>query len=400
MRSAPRWLILGSVAAVSALACTSILGIQSLSNGPEAVDGSQPDTFVVQPDTSTLPCSLLHAPERVDGGDTGSINFTVATNAMQFGIDSPDTADIYYDLDNACTCEATDAESCTRPLVGGQPSPDTCDLSNGRDGTGNRAIALLTAVPGFSQMNLTTNLAAGTYGAVMSVRGYDGTADDPHVRIDIARSYGTIGKTDAGALVNVPLRNDGTDVWSYDPALASDDGTLITSKTFDDAAFVRNGVLVAHFAAVLFNLQFKIGNNNQLTLRFTDVVITGNLQQSDAGAGWTIANGRVAGRITAADLVKTFSVWNDPIIGDNFTGICSGTPIFTTVTDKLCQRLDVRSAAAEDGKGMPCNALSFGVGFSAGPMKLYGGVGYNYKSTSCFDPAKFDPNVPGTFVCK
>ncbi len=384
----------------SALACSALLGIDVLKNGPEPVDGSQPDTFVADATPEAATCTLVHPPARLDASDNGSTDFTIATRSMFFAISKPDTADIYYDLDGVCTCEIADAESCTRPAPGGQASPDTCDLSNGRDGTGNRAVSLLTAVPGFNDNNLGSQFAAGKFGALISVRGYNGKADDPHVRVDVARSFGAVGNNDAGQLVNAPLRNDGTDRWSYDPTIAKDDGMLITSKYFDDTAFVRGGVLVAHFDVLILNLQFNVGNVNQLSLRFTDATMTGTLEPSDAGPGLALNGARLVGRLTAGDLAKTFSVWWDPITGDNSTGICPGSPVFAAVTDKLCARLDVRATSAEDGKGLACNALSFGVGFTAGPATIYGGLGFSYKPTTCFDPKTSDPSVPGAFVCK
>jgi hypothetical protein len=400
MRSVTRWLFLGTFASVSVLACASILDIQSLTNGPDPTDASQPDTLVPDVQVEAATCTPFHPPDAPDGSDNGNIDFTVGTSAMLFGIDKPEAADIYYDLDNECTCEIADAESCVRPTPNGQPAGETCDLSNGRDSAGNRAVALLTGVNGFNDTGLSTHLAAGEFGAVLSVKGYNGTPNDPHVRVDVARSFGTFGKNDAGLNGHIPLAGDGTDNWSYDPKIATDDGKVITSQFFDDKAYVNGGVLVAHFDVLILNLQFKLTNDNQITIRMTNAMMSANIATPDAGAGYALTNGRFVGRVTAGDLVKAFSAWTDPIIADNFTGICPGSPVFSAIVGKLCERLDIRSSIAEDRKNMPCNALSFGLGFGASPAKIYGGLAYPFKQTSCFDPKTYDPIAAGTYACQ
>ena len=94
-------------------------------------------------------------------------------------------------------------------------------------------------------------------------------------------------------------------------------------------------------------------------------------------------------------MTKTLGVWNDPLDGKQ--GICPGSPIFTTVVNKICERRDLRSQKSEDGKGLACNAVSFGLGFTATPAKIAGPKDFKYATTSCFDGG--DPATPGTFVC-
>ncbi len=396
MRPLQRWLVLAVIAGGSALACTSILGIDTLTNGPEKLDATKQD--MTAPDTTPPPptCTPFHPPSPPDaGGDDSGSSFTLATNSVVLAMDQPDKADIYYDLDDVCTCDIPDAESCTRPLSGGQPAPDTCDLSNGRDGTGNRTLALLTGVQSIKESSLEANVTAGQYGLVISVRGYNGLPDDPQVRVDVARSFGTVEVNG----VTTALKNDGNDQWTYEPKTATDDGKLITSVYFDANAYIRSGVLVAHFPLLLVNLQLledKSNNHNQISFRMVDVTITATVEVSDAGPGLMLANGRGVGRVGAADLVKTLSVWNDPL--DMTQGICPGSPIFSTLVAKVCERLDLRNNASEDRKGLGCNAVSFGIGFTATPAKIAGPKPFKFAKTTCFDGGA-DPAVPGTFVC-
>ncbi len=396
MRALHRWLVLAVIAAGSAVACTSILGIDTLTNGPEKLDATKQD--MTAPDTTPLPptCTPFHPPSPPDAGDDGGgTSFTLATSAIVLAMDQPDKADIYYDLDNQCTCDIPDAESCVRPLNGGQPLSDTCDLSNGRDGTGNRAIALLTNVQSIKESTLEANVTAGQYGLVISVRGYNGLPDDPQVRVDVARSYGTVEVNG----VTTPLKKDGNDPWTYEPKTATDDGKLITSVYFDANAYVHDSVLVAHLPVLVVNIQLladKSNNHNQISLRLVDVTVTGTVGVSDAGPGLMLSEGRGVGRISASDLTKTLSVWNDPL--DMSQGICVGSPLFSTLIGKICERLDLRTNASEDSKGLPCNAMSFGIGFTATPAKVAGPKPFQFAKTTCFDGTA-DPAVPGTFVC-
>ena len=67
------------------------------------------------------------------------------------------------------------------------------------------------------------------------------------------------------------------------------------------------------------------------------------------------------------------------------TGICDGSPIYATIQSGLCRKLDVRSLSSDDGKGLACDALSFGVLFGAEPAKVHGPFAFPYATTSCFN---------------
>lgn len=378
-------------------ACDAIIGARELTNeAPAAVD-SGVDTGPPDAGADAAPsCTLAHAPAPPTMvADTGGHDFTVAISQIRAGISDPDHTDNFYDLDGVCTCGPGSAESCVRPSVMGASSPDTCDLSSGRDATGNRVVGIAAAI-GVNDAKLSSQLAGGKFGAVVSVRGYNGKADDPVVQVDFAPSYGCLS---AGSIVAPKF--DGTDTWSYDNRAATDDGTLITSKYEDKGAYVSGGVLVAHLPIVVIVLQFDFGNSNPLPIRISEAVVTANVVASDAGS-FSLSGGRATGRVAAHDIFKSFTAWQDPYLM-GFRGICppdAGTSqLFPTVEQKVCGDLDLRASGVDDQKGKPCDALSFGLGFDAVPTGLAGAYGYPYKATECFDPATFDQNAPGTFEC-
>lgn len=387
----------GACAALVGAACTDILGIQTLSNGqPPGPDAGEDVVDAGPPDVA---CDPLHPFARPNVADTDAsdFDFTLAAYTFKAGLELTNNDDLYYDLDDVCTCSGAPAavsESCERPDAA---STDSCDLSRGRDGTGNRTLEYLhTYVSGISDATITKELDQGVFGVLATIRDYNGAQDDPHVRVDIVQSHGTVQgppgnpklKSDQGELVlDTPaLQRDGTDEWSYDPQTGTaDDAGLLTGEASDDNAYVAAGVLVAHFPLLHLNFDLKISNDNPISLRVTDAVVTATLTRlDDAGAPYRLDNGKIAGRGKLADLIAAFGAWHDPF-GAAGQGICPGSAAYAPVQSAACARRDLRSTSAEDGKNLPCDSLSFGFGFTAGPAKVWGPWAYPYRSTSCFD---------------
>ena len=388
-RTRGRWLLGSTVvaAACTALACSSLLGIDTLTNLPESTDaGDGGDTG----SDGGSGCTPDHPPANsgISDDDAGA-DFTFAMSTFGIGLEKTATTDIYWDLDNVCTCIDPKAiEQCKRPVAA---DPDTCDLPGGRDATGNRALQLIaSAVPKISDQTLAAQIQAGHFGALVSLRGYNGGLNDSRVQVDIVPSYGTVtlqaGKPqvtgDAGLLVNPPVVHDGNDLWSIEPQFGSLDGTLVSSPFADRNAYVRDGLLVAHFTVLFMVAQFDITNSNPIVFRITDVVVAAKLEKDDAGS-YHLTGGKMGGRVRAADMLRSFNVWTDPL--QSSVGMCDGSPTYGAIQAKLCDKLDVRSPASDDGKGLPCDALSFGIQFASEPAKVYGPWPYPYAKTTCFN---------------
>ena len=385
-RGAVRWLFAGALAAAgAAVACSSLLGIDTLTNRPDPTDAGDAGDAGQEAAPACVP---VHPPANtaVADDDAGAA-FTFAMSSFAIGLEKTATADLYWDLDNVCTCTDPNAiEQCKRPVAA---DPDTCDLADGRDATGNRALQLIaSAVPKISDQTLQTNIQSGSYGALVSVRSYNGALNDSRVQVDIVPSYGTVTlqagvpQVDGdGVLVNANVVHDGNDLWSLDPQFGSKDGTLVSSPYADTNAYVRDGVLVAHFTVLFMIAQFKITNSNPIVFRLTDAVAAAKIEKDDAGA-FHLSGGKLGGRVRAADMLRSFNVWTDPLLSS--VGMCDGSPTYGAIQAKLCDKLDVRSPAADDGKGLPCDALSFGIQFAAEPAKVYGPWSYPFATTSCF----------------
>ncbi|HEX7602005.1 MAG TPA: hypothetical protein VF316_10385 [Polyangiaceae bacterium] len=382
-RGAVRWLFAGALAAAgAAVACSSLLGIDTLTNLPD--DGGPEGAADAAVDAPQPTCTPAHPAPRPDAqAADGGTEFTVAIDHIFMGLELSAGKDLFYDLDNVCTCTIPNAESCRRPAPdGGGPDPQTCDLADGRDGTGNQALGILsTLVAGMKEGDLQAQLDHGRFGAVVTIGDYDGTPNDSQVRVDVVRSYGT--KAPSSPTYYDPLRRDGTDMWTIDPAAGSNVGDRVTGTAHDGQAYVVDGVVVAHFPVLPMVFQYWISTRNPISMRLVEVTVSAKLVASDAGGPYALTDGKVAGRWRAADAVRSFSVWTDPF--DVTNGICAGTATYDLIVSKMCPLRDLRGAIAEDGKLLSCDAFSFGVGFTAVPAHVFGTVGFNYQPTNgCF----------------
>ncbi len=363
-------------------ACSNILGIRDLVNAvdatPEAAVEAEAGPFVCQP---------AHPPTRGTGNGDGPA-LVLALNAISGGLEQNVKSDFGWDLDNHCTCQdKVSPEACIRPVP---TALETCDGPNGRDLAGNLAIRQATTlVAGVSDTNLNAKLEEGRFGALVVIRNYDGSLNDSSVRVDFAPSYGTVtlggGGTPLydvdGKLVPTALKHDGTDQWSFAPKFATANGNLVDAIARDDDAYVRGGVLVAHFKTAWVVVQFDLTNGNPLAFRVDDVVVSANVQKTAKGIELT--DGRIGGRAAISSMLQSFTVWTDPTGGDMCPN--SSSVAFAAIQGGLCRNRDIRGSAADDGRNLPCDAISFGIAFAAEPALLYGPANYPYKKTKCFN---------------
>ena len=143
---------------------------------------------------------------------------------------------------------------------------------------------------------------------------------------------------------------------------------------------MKDGVIVAHLPQVFAIAQFEITNSNPIILRFVDVVVSARIVARDAG-GYDLTEGKVSGRAPVGEMLRAFTVWEDPVSGD----LCPGSFAYTQIQKTVCANRDVRESPSDDNKNLLCNAVSFGLSFTAEPALAWGPFVYPYKTTSCFD---------------
>ena len=281
------------------------------------------------------------------------------------------------DLDCVDTCFQGTASSCVPPNAAAPP----CDGVGGRDTRANNLFNYLAEVePGLGASVVDSDVGSGKFGVVFRIDNYQGGPNQEQVVVEAFPSAGTVEQV-GDAYEYTPAKHDGTDLWSY----TSSAGTTAGFSTFLDMyAYVTDGVLVFHFPTFPLLLLPDVGGNmNPLSFDLVDVVGSVTLVE-DASGQWHGINGNVAGRWAATDALKGASTLSDNIedIGDS---ICGCDAIYRTYWGFICGNVDIATNASSDNTGAPCDALSFGFGFTLGPANL---------TTDPVDPSIVPPDCP------
>lgn len=358
---------------VASLACSALLTVDEFQGGandagaqPDARDAtSQPDAFdspvsETEDDASDVtgptcdPCqdpSLLRLPCRptVDDLPSGEdLVFAARTMRLGFSLSAPEDWQV-LGLDRDCLqTEAT-----------GQPTG--CVLlvpQRGRDGLQGRdnsfgsnvgqLIRLLHSLGIMSsdiEAAVNRDIERGDDGWTIGLQDFNHTRDDPQVTVVIRLSEGTT--TESGEKVAATW--DSTDRWSIDPASHTAYGEPVY---VDDNAYVVDGELVAKMPkGVPFDVQVDQG---KLSVYVTEVVMRSRLsddftriEHGVVSAVWPLA--------IAIDQTLDFAM--------RF-GLCPPNPVLDTIKTTVEQAADIRIDLLA-APALPCNAMSFGMVFTA-----------------------------------
>jgi hypothetical protein len=321
------------------------------------------DSGVLESDTGCVPAKWPSAPTTEDG--TGDRTFVVALRKIDVDVDPPAPL-TGWDLDGVCTCPGPPA--CVRRY---QASPEMgdagehCDDPGGRDVTLNREVLkVITQSPSFSTARLNETLETGRYGIIAEIRGYNGGQNDKSVQVALMMSAGTPG--DAG-----PSWDGGSDRWDLDPAsLKSGDASPFVPAYIDNTAYVTDGVLVA---SKLAGVKISLGvGSESIDLDLGQAVFTAKLVP--VGSSYALHDGTIAGRWTAANILRAIAPLNAPFIPGN-PPLCSpGAKLAYDYAKKtICAAADLSQNPERDkDRGADCDALSFGMRFTSEPAKIGG----------------------------
>ncbi|CAN5391613.1 hypothetical protein BH09MYX1_BH09MYX1_21950 [soil metagenome] len=311
-------------------------------------------------------CKAAGWPQRPDQDDPGGpdVEFYNALTTLDFNA-SPDAGvtSIGFNLDGFCTCP--EQESCK----GGDAAPKHCDGKNGLDNSGASLIRQFSSSQGFfDQGYINGRLAAGVFGALFRIRGYNGKANDTKVELAVFVSNGTEGVQLGNP--QVP-KLDGTDKWTLDPTSlkggAVADGGVPVPLYEDPNAYVRDGVLVG---TLNFPLSVGAGTGEGLvTIELSGSIIAAKLEPSN---GSFKVRGVVGGRWPTRKLLTTLQVLHDPLDGTKTQYLCDQNPTYQALKGRVCDFADISGNLLEDGKNAPCDSLSIGFGFEGAPA-TYGG---------------------------
>jgi hypothetical protein len=230
----------------------------------------------------------------------------------------------------------------------------------------------------------------GYWTFLFQVASYNGEPDDDQVSVTIYSSPGfTPSGGGAGGAGGAPMQDltpdwKGTDVWTVGSDSLEDGASLDNPKFVDPGAYVAGGVLVARMPALLLRFAAKDSN---LSVRLTDVVITGSIEDApdDDAPGLAITNGLIGGRWPVKDIFGGLSSFRA-----NGLSLCTNESFkYSQFKGIVCQSVDI--AASSSDPAAACDSLSFGMAFETVPAVL-GGVapppGEGMSCTPETDPGK------------
>jgi len=282
-------------------------------------------------------------------------------------IDKDAWRDFGFDLDDKCTASATcDVEhtdsSCKRVTAGQAPDGNNCrdnnfgklqNIVSGSSDVGGRL--------GLNDGTFNCGLCYGRYNILIRISGYNGTANDDDIRIDLYRS--------PGVETELPLTScDGdpaarlcwwlaASTWTIDRASTVNHQAtsgLPEAEIADPHAFVRDGYLVARFpekALIWFPGTYQ--KNTTFPLQLTRGIVTARLARSEDST-WRMTDGVIGGRVTGEDVI-----W-----GFRRVGLCESDPLYGVAQSAIKANLDI-TAAPDAAPDAPCDSISLGVIFAA-----------------------------------
>jgi len=396
-----RRLSIGLTLSLGLLAIPAVSGTSCFVPGFELVEVTPPGTGGSTSTTSGMgggdggaggldPCSSARFPGPPASSDGGgdSVSFVVAFRSIDFGEEAVQMKDgssrpgLGYDLDGRCTCVEPGESSCVAP------ADDQCDGFGGID---NSISVLFETAAAFSENFRSSyhsaNAENGDWSILVRVEGYNGLANDDQVRVSLFTSSGLNENPCYTGDDRIPDW-DGSDQWpvmtaSLEPLMGAGgggggpqiggsgtNGTYICGdedeetkgnfsvsqpKFFDELAYVNGGILVASLPEAGLVLDGD-GGAIDLTAGF----LTGRLRQ-EAGS-WFVDDGTLAGRWASRDAFVAVSS-----LGSGGT-LCTDDTLYQTLKQAVCDAQDITSQIS--GPTAPCNAVSFGMAFSAEPAQL------------------------------
>lgn len=332
------------------------------------------------PESDGRACRPAKAPERAEGvsDDATNISIDFALDSVRAdtsgGIDSGTPPPQGLDFDEVCTCP--EAESCVRG-DGGQKN-NACDGDGGRD----NAVAsffnqLGIAVPDFRLDFGTKRIADGVFTIFVSVRGWNGKPDDPHVTVALIMSQGYDDAANGG---RTKPAFDGNDVWLIDDDSLVEGASLVgvdcrapsgrpcIGRVQDLNAYVRDGVLVANLSDPGTGKAKLVMNTPLGPLVFDLLDTTLFAKIRDAGGQYRL-EGEIAGRWPARSLLEALGNVENPYAAD--TLLCENVNnTYDLLKGAVCGSLDLAADKSKDRTDAPCEAVSSALSFTAGKAVL------------------------------
>ena len=343
--------------------------------------------------TTPEECESAGVPENADRPTTGGTGselapIYLATTRMRFGsaADDPPLSpdenawkDLGFDLDESCTA----SETCV--VDGGPLVQHACknsllvpfDGNHCRDNQIGKLFPVAALSPfvgplfGITEPDWNCAFHRGEFSIFFKVSGYDGSANDPSVRVDLYTSIG-LQTLPNWTCTGGPQGGPPSDWFNQAPWLhtepwkiaqrsialsAQDAGSdLPDAKHADPAAFVRDGWLFAQLpAGAEFWLDGERGHVPGFRLQLHRGVLVGKLGKKLDGT-WTLTKGTVGGVVLPSEILSAFRE----------IGFCENMcEAYGSVVQYLNTNQDALSSTSQKLPETACNSLSIGIGFEA-----------------------------------
>ncbi len=339
-------------------------------NGGSAADGGGGAT-----------CDLRKAPPRPDIPDDGDISLTFGLRDILVD-QGNDWKTIGLDLDDRCSYGANPDVEC-QPVEGVEKSE--LDGEDGLDNSfGHNLYPLLKAGDPEFENEINDAINNGVTTPVIHIEGFNGNANDPSVKVWFAQARYALrdGAPDSGL--------DGAFMGGADaapppegPAWDGNDRFFLQDNNFgggnidlpligNDNAYVAEGKLVFRVpdrVTMYLPVVNRWVDNGRIPMRFTDVLIVGKLVNGGKG-------------FKDVQLTARWSL-GDALDGVEFSGICPGDGTFTLLENAARPSLDIRSIPGTGGPNAVCDAVSVGIVYQAGPIKIGGIVPAEVRENPC-----------------
>lgn len=361
--------------ATTSWACAAIFGLDDLSDanyrtdaGVPVVDGTAPVDGTTPSDAgadATDPrCARLSLPDKptVSGSAATPGDVYAALKRLRLGTTEGDPV-IGFNLDKRCTDERTQTSCITKGRDGVELVPRDKDGSAGPgiDNAGTSLLSLLAGFGGaFSQSGIDDLVANGELGIVFRVINWNQEPNDSDVTLEIFPAFRATGLDDGGVRVPKPQFGRG-DIWTLDDRYQAVE-THSTLKSTPGAAYVSNGVLVAHFDKLVIPLKAP-DDERPLDLIVKEGIFSGPIVKEASGYKVT---GTFAGRMRTVDFLDQVRLVHvQDSLGILNAGVCDPPNgeqhAYGLLKSTICSARDIMSASILDNQNQSCDSLSVGL---------------------------------------
>ncbi|HKP58476.1 MAG TPA: DUF4215 domain-containing protein [Polyangiales bacterium] len=336
------------------------------------------------------PPGAADRPSVADGPELEDIYLGLTQITLGTGTHTTRSDVLGLDLDDRCTkvpdCPESESSGSCRPRTERLPADGHACRDNALASALSAANQITELGPrfGLSDDVINCGLRAGTFNVLVRIRGYNGMADDPEVRVDwySARPHKEVATPMCdGANASAEPKWSPSTLWQVDAselkAALTATTELTDSRYSDGHAFVHDGVLVSRMSEDA-TLRLNASPYRPFKLPIAGAFWMGRLARM-RGDVWHMTDGLIAGRVRPGELMRAVRQ----------TGYCerdAGDLAYSFLVSFLDESTDLLAGGGSDAS-LACDALSYGIGFEAMQASPLGSAAFE-RPLECCPPGK------------